>query len=163
MSQVYVTSYMSHRICHKFSARSMGPTEQSACVLGEIEMLIGDDACNCHPQHMSQRISYKYGRTIVKGNDGIALDMAQWICHKRHVTSSTYAPCCIHKETLHRKGDGGPEGGRCMRLHRSPSICHTMYMSQCICHKYLGKVVMRRWETKRSGYVTRYMSRCICQ
>ncbi len=26
----------------------------------------------------------------MKGNDGIALDMAQKICHKRHVTSRIY-------------------------------------------------------------------------
>jgi len=32
----------------------------------------------------------------VKGNDGIALDMAQKICHKRYVTSSIYGPYMVH-------------------------------------------------------------------
>ena len=82
----------------------------------------------------------------MKGNDGIALDMAQKICHKRYVTSSIYGPCCKHKETLPRKGDGSPEERQCMRLQQSPIKCHTMYMSQCICHNV---------------YVTMYMSRVL--
>jgi len=101
---------------------------------------------------MSQSICHNcLGRGVkdnCEGNDGIALDMAQKICHKRYVTSSIYGPCCKHKETLPRKGDGSPEERQCMRLQQSHIKCHTMYMSQCICHRYLGKVVMRRRETE---------------
>jgi len=106
----------------------------------------------CHTLYMSQSICHNCFGMGVKDNcegerwnsSGYGTkDMSQKTCHKQHI----YGPCCKHKETLPRKGDGSPEGGRCMRLQQSHIKCHTMYMSQCICHNV---------------YVTMYMSQCIC-
>ena len=71
---------MSHSICHKFSARSMGPTEQSACVVGEIDMLIGDDACDFAPNRGWQCSTF-----AVHGTDSVA----NYMSHTVYVTTAS--------------------------------------------------------------------------